>query len=149
MATARQAILVLGGGVVSRLAAITVAGGFNTDAGRAIYLGLTPQLGPNDPDVALAIVPGDEEPRWQGLKGQVAWPIEIQAVAKDDLDDPWTLVEALLEDIKRAMETPDRKIAGWDMTRGRTRTLEREAGTTVVGAGITYVVAYAETWGHP
>lgn len=125
---------------------------FETDAGANVWLGETPGFGENDPDVAIGIVPGDEEPTRNAENVIVELPVEIQAVANADLDEPWLAVEQVLADVKRALELEDRLMGGLlseFMTRGATRTISRQDGSTAVGFGLTYVCVYREKWGHP
>lgn len=136
----------------TRLAAITTANDFQTNAGQHIYIGETPALGPDDEDEALAIVIGDEEPQYQGVNLFIALPIDVQAVVKADLDAPWMTVEAIIGDIKRAVELEDRTLDGLVkrmIQRGPVRALPREPGSTTVGAAVTYVAPFLEGWGTP
>ena len=80
----------------ARLQVIEVANDFLTDAGQHVYLGDTPALGPDDEDAAIAIVVGDEIPRYQGVNLLIALPVEIQAIARATLDEPWMAVEDVL-----------------------------------------------------
>lgn len=149
MASNRESILAA---FLARIGAIQIAKGFATDAGLAVTLGESPQLGPDDPDVMIAIIVNDDDPKFQGLQIMTQLPVSIQALAKADLADPWLAVEALLGDIKRAVELPDRTLGGLvkrQIERGSTRTLPRESGSTVVGAQVTYVCPYTEVWGNP
>jgi hypothetical protein len=159
--TARKTILEA---LKARCEGISVAAGFNTDMGRQVFLGDTVVLGENDLPAAIAIVPADDGLRWQGLKGMGPWPIEIQAVAAMDfrepwlvvdgvvIEDAWLVIEAILQDVKRAVEVLEggkKMIAGYQIERGTNRTIEREPGSSLVGAAVTYYVTYAETWGAP
>ena len=147
MATRRELIL---SEFVERLQKIRTADGYATDAGALILLGQVVALGPDDPPAAIAIVPQDDVPVHQGVQHFIRWPIEIQAIANPELDKAWLMVEAMLGDIKRAVETVDRTLANLvprTIERGATRILPREPGVAVVGVGITYVVPYAESWG--
>ena len=149
MASRRQQVLAA---LVARVQAITVDDGFNTDAGTAVYLGETPMLGPDDPLVAIALIVGDDDPGYQGEHVFVKLPIEIQGVAFADQTDSWMAVEAVIEDIKRAVELEDRslgKLLRSELERGPTRTLRREPGSSTVGAGVTYLAPIAEKWGTP
>lgn len=143
--TNRQRILEA---VMARLQTIQVDAGYITDAGRRIYLGEVVDLGPDDPDDALAVVPLDT----QVLPNRIeVLPVEVQAVAKADLEQPHVAIEQLLADIARAFETADRTLGGLVkyMELGPTRALPREAGSTTVGCGITYSLTYARVWGQP
>jgi hypothetical protein len=136
----------------ARLLAIAAGAQFETDAGATVFVNETPALGPDDPATAIAVVIGEDIPSRSGEHTILELPIEIHALANADLDAPWVAVEAVLADIKRAIELPDRSLGGLvkaRIERGSTRTLEREDGSTTVGAGITYLVPYAEVWGDP
>lgn len=149
MATTRAAIL---GALLARLEAIATTAGYETNAGAHVYLGEVLALGPDDPDVVIGILPQDDAVQWQGVGLFVQWPIEIQAVAKVDVEDGWLTVEAVLGDIKRAVEQEDRMLGGLvkrQLIRDRTITLEREPGSTTMGVGIIYVAPYGEAWGQP
>lgn len=143
--------------VQARLEVITVANGFNSNAGAALFLGFAPDLGEGDPDDALAVLIGqDDLDEFQGKSVSYELPIEIQAIAKltesEELEYPWIRVEQMVQDIKRAFELEDRQFSGALTThieRGNTRTLKRETGSTTVGAGITYVGRLKEAWGAP
>jgi len=146
MPTIRQGI---GAEAVERIATILTANDFETDAGANVFIGSTPELGKDDPDDAIAVVFGDDSVTHQQQKTYLTLPIEIQAVVKVGPSNAWLRLEAILGDIKRAMETADRRIAGYPMRRGTTRTLEREPGSTTAGVGVTYEMDYSEPWGQP
>jgi hypothetical protein len=149
MASRRQLILEA---LSARVAEITISHEFDTDAGLALYLGELVELGPDDPETAIAIVVGVEEPRYQGENLYIALPITIHALARPDLDQPWIAVEQVISDIKRAVELPDRTLGGLvkrQIERGSVVTIERAAGSTVVGMSITYTCPYLEGWGAP
>jgi len=136
----------------ARLKTIRVTDGFNTDAGETVFLGEVADLGPDDPDTALAIVPGDIEVRRdQARKLFVQLPVEIQLVAKVSLDEPWVRIEQMLADVQKAIEVDDELIHGGErsLTYGSERVLPREAGMTTTGAGITYLATWARKWGTP
>lgn len=138
--------------LTTRVQEITVGHGFNTDAGLTVFLGETPQLGPEDPPAAVALVVGDEVPKYQGENVFIELPIGVQALARADLDQPWVTVEALIGDIKRAVELADRTLGGLvrrQIVRGPVVALEREPGSTTVGASVTYFAPYVEAWGNP
>jgi hypothetical protein len=138
--------------IVTRLSAITTAGGFATNAGQLVFLGETQMLGEDDPDTGIAVV--IEPDRVTGSRANVAieLPFEIQALVKVDIDEPHLMVEQVLGDIKKAIELEDRKFGrlfAQDLERGSTRTLPREPGSTTAGAGIQYRGLYQEAWGNP
>lgn len=127
--------------------------GFHTAAGHAVHLGLLPGMGPDDPDEAIAIIPGEEDPRWNAKQVLVLWPIEIHALAKATVRKPWEAVERVIADIKRAVELEDRTFGGLlrrdSIERGAVRAAEREPGSTTVGALVPYTVRILEVWGNP
>lgn len=138
-----------------RVCAIRKSSGFQTDAGATVFLGEAPSLGPDDPDVAIAIVIGEDGGQaYQGEQVLLNLPVEFQALAKACLEHPWRSFEAVLADIKTAVELADRRLGlgrviCHEIERGTTRTLDREEGTDVVGVAITYTVPYTEVWGTP
>lgn len=138
--------------LMARVSQITIANGFETDAGLAVYLGETPALGPDDADQAIAIVMGDQDVTFNREHVRYDWPIDIQALAKADLDSPWITIMQIAGDIKRAVELADRTLGGlvtpW-FVRQTVRTLPREAGSTTVGATVRYVFPVNEIWGTP
>ena len=145
MITRRQAILEA---LVARVQAIAVSHGFNTDAGLTVFLGDAPQLGSDDPPVAIAVVP--RETRIQSERMEIL-PVEIQALAKADIDQPYVAAEAMLSDIVTAVELEDRTLGGLVkfMELGSTRLLPREPGSTTVGTAILYELIYVRVFGIP
>jgi hypothetical protein len=136
----------------TRLGHITIANGFNTDAGDLVFLCERPQLGPDDPVAAVALVVGADEPGHQGEHVVLLLPVSIQAHVKVVADDPWMTVEAIVEDIKRAIETDhdlDGALLPRGLERGSTEPLEREDGSSTVGCGVEYRLRFKERWGAP
>jgi hypothetical protein len=149
MASNRRQILEA---VRERLQAILRSGGYHTDAGALVFLGEAPNLGPDDPAQAIAILVDDDRVIGVKTQVQIELPVSIAALVRADLDTPWLMVEDVLADIKRAIEVPDRqlglgRIVTSRIERGTTRTLERQDGTNVVGATVTYTIPYVEVWG--
>lgn len=154
MLSIRQAIVTE---LLWRLGAIAIASGYQTDAGQQLFAGETPSLGPSDPDAAIALVVRDDLPSDQSGFGVDATgivvtvlPIDVVAVAKADLAQPWVTVEAIIADIRKAIETADRSIGGIltkNLLRGRVRSLPRESGGTVIGATVEYRAIFADEWG--
>lgn len=149
---------------VARLRAIRKVDGFDTDAGLHVHLAEAPAFGPDDPETVIAVVIGDDAPRFQMEKVLNHLPLEVQVLADvsrpEDMEKPWLAIEAVLGDVKRAVELADRRfhveidgktipLLTSELLRGPTRTLPRETGTTVVGAGIAYFAPFAEVWGRP
>jgi hypothetical protein len=143
--------------VKQRLSVITPDNpGFVTDAGQHIFIGVLPKLGPDDPDAAIAILPHDHATGYQLQHVVGEWPIEIIAVANasENRQEPWLLVEDVLADLQRAMETEDRTFAGTISRHdcfevGAAKTFERESASDVVAISQLYVFSVKRVWGHP
>jgi hypothetical protein len=150
MSTKRQLILEA---LKGRVEAIQVVDGFATDAGLSVLLGERPMLGPDDPETAIAILVFNSVVKAQGHKLFIGLPIGLAAIAKADLDAPSVAIEAILGDIKRAVELEDTTLGGLllrSFERGPERTMDRaETGTTTVGVMVMYDLSYCETWGKP
>lgn len=144
---------------LARLAAIVIASGFNTDAGQRVFLNEVPELGEDDPDVAIALVIGQNVIKQQGHKLFIDLPVEVQAIAKiakpGTPGDPWhpfIAAEDVLEDVKRAWELDDMTFEGLlncEMERVEEETAERQPGSSTVGVAIRYRLRYSERWGQP
>lgn len=138
-----------------QLEEITIENGFRTDAGLALYVGMIPELGGDekgDPDLALALIIGEDVITWSGLKAFITVPIETHILAKGTRLESWLRVEAALADVKKASELEDEFLGGLltsRLKRGSTKTRPRESGSLMVGAQIDYEARYAEAWGAP
>jgi hypothetical protein len=136
----------------TRLRTIRAPDGFETDAGQLVFLGEEPVLGPDDPAAAIAIVVGGDEPRYQGQSVVIFLPVEVQAHVRANVDDPWLTIEAVVGDIKKAIET-DHDLGGIllprGLERGTTRPKDRESGSAYVAAGVEYKLLFREQWGAP
>lgn len=138
--------------LVKRLTSIRREDGYHTDAGELVAFGEKPELGEDDPDVAIVLVLGDVENGWQrgGKASLVQLPIEIAALAKASLKTPGMTAELVLEDVRTAIETEDRTFAGTlsdPPEKGPVRTIAREPGTTTVGVSVSYTATLKEGWG--
>jgi hypothetical protein len=148
----------------ARLSWISEQHGYNSNAGKTISMGEQITLGPDDPPAALSIVVGQDSPTVEGGMVRSDVPVEIQAFVPADLAAPLLALERLIADIKVAVEiegndqnaglgaSVDRALNGTlprGLTRGSTRSIPREDGTTVVGASIMYILAFEEGWGKP
>lgn len=138
----------------SRIETIRVANEFATDAGMAVFLGEIPQLGPDDPSQAIAIVMGEQAPTFVGENVRSEWPIEIHGLARSDLDEPWMTAVQIASDIVNAIELPGleaRSLGGlvkpW-IERRSVRAVEREAGSTTVAVAVTYMNPIVTAWGY-
>lgn len=143
--------------LIQRLRTIRATAGYETDAGLYLYWGPV-VLGPDDPQMAIAVVPGTTETNpLQAGKKIIAMPIEIHAVVREDtpqrgtMENSWAQAEAILSDIKRALEVADpefdRLVA--DFTAGEVSPLPRQEGSTMLGLVAEYRVVYTEHWGNP
>ena len=153
MATRRQQIITE---IVSRLKAITKVGFFETDAGQNVFVGEIVRFGENDPDSAITVVVGDETTVSQRVQVIYDFTLDIQALFKAQLDDPWELIEEMIGDIKNAVELEDRTLGGMVNGNGQSglvrvgvTTIPREPGSPVIGASVTYNARCNDTWGSP
>jgi hypothetical protein len=157
----RQAAI---GELVRRLEFITKANGYNTDAGEHMFVGEAPTFGEDDPPEALAVLVEDDSPQAAGGLIRTRTPIEIWAVVPAGLNDPLLAIEAIIADIKEAVEieadgSVDRflGVVGEDgkpygtlprgLERGVIRTIKRREGSTYVGASVEYIANFEERWG--
>lgn len=138
--------------MVARLEEISVANGYRTNVGADVRIGEAPHFGPDDPDEAIALVIGEDRVMYQGANLFIELPMEVHALARADIDDPWAAVEAAIADVKEAVELDDRTLGGLVprmIERGSTRPYAREEGSLAVGAVIPYIAPYKEAWGKP
>ena len=139
--------------VLARVQTIRRVDGYQTDVGATVFFGESPELGESDPEEAAAVVPAsDVIVAIQGTKVTIELPIAIQALARADLAQPWVAVEAVISDIKTAVEVADQTLGGLAprrMRRGSTRPIPRDPGSVTVAAEVPYIVPYDETWGAP
>jgi hypothetical protein len=141
--------------VANRVAAIATENGFNTDAGRSVYVGGMPTLGPDDPDAVIAVIPQGQNSGLTRMHVAGQWPIDIVAVANANAsrDDHALLVEDVLADIQRAMELEDRTLGGLinanDFSVGDTKPYDREQGSSVVAVAQTYSLHVQRVFGSP
>lgn len=149
MTSTRQSALQV---LQARLSEIRVANGYNTDAGERLFIGEQPILGPSDPLASLCIVVRATEPGKQGENVLVRLPVGVQAIVRADSADPWSTIEQVIEDIKRAVER-DHDLGGYlirrGLERGQEEPLDRESGSTFIGAEVEYRLVFAEAWGAP
>ena len=155
-ATGRQLLLEA---YLARLALIKTADGYQTNVGASpsttLVLGESVELGQDDPEAVIAIVVGDEEPRRSDENVYSVLPVEFQALVRVSANGSFSVAylaaEAILSDIKKAIETPDRfaSLVRPRIERGVVRTVPREPGSLTVGVGITYLAPRIEAWGRP
>lgn len=155
--------------IVARLEAIRVENTFTTrdggtdhyrtDAGDRVFLYEVPELGEGDPINAIAVLVDDSDPVLLGGFIEEPLIVEIQALAKADVDpqEPITLspaeaAEELLGDIRRAIEQPNRTLDSLikgEMRLGALRVIPRDPGRTTVGLSQRYEMSFVRTWGQP
>ena len=149
--------------LLNRLGFITKAKGYNTDAGLHIFQGEAPQFGSDDPMEALAVFVGDDSPEMSGGMIRTRVPIEIWATVRADMDAPLMSIEAIIADIREAVEiekdgASDRSLGLFEggpatlptgLDRGPTRPLRREPGSEYVGASQEYTARFESSWGTP
>lgn len=138
--------------VVARLCAIRIEQGYETDAGRRVYLGEQIDLSSDDPPTAIAVVVNDSRPAERGGFVAELLTVECQAIAKADLESPYLAAEWVLRDITAAMEQADRTLGSLlkgEMQVGPVRVVPREPGMTTVAVGISYHLPYTRQWGIP
>jgi hypothetical protein len=154
MTSKRQRILEA---LADRLREIQATNGFETDAGLHLYWGPV-VLGPDDEPLAIAIVPGGTEtnPQQAGKK-IIMMPVQLHAVVREEtpqpntLENTWLQAEAILGDIKRAVELDDLTLGklAVDIAAGEVVPLLREEGGSMLGLQIEYRIIYTEHWGDP
>ena len=142
-----------------RLGTILTENEFQTNVGQKVYFGELPKLGPHDADGAVALIPmEDQVDDAQVGKVSIVLPVNMVAVAKPSLSEPWVIVEQIIADIKKAIESGDRSLGGLlaagknnteGLMRGSTETAPRNSGSEVVAAMVTYGCHYREAWGDP
>jgi hypothetical protein len=138
--------------LLARLAGIQAVNGYQTNAGLKIFENETPALGPDDEPVALALMIQDDRPGYQGERVQIALPVRIEGHASISTDGPWLAAEAVVADIKKAVETDhdlSRTLIDRGLERGTTALLKRADGSTTVGFAVEYVLNFSEPWGAP
>ncbi len=151
--------------LVRRLEFIQLVHGYSCDAGLKILLGETPSFGEGDPQSAIAIAIGRDEPTTSGGLVRSRMPIEIHALVRADMAAPLVATEALITDIRAAVEIEgrdqnailggdasiDRSLDGITLSKGFERgpitPLPREPGSTFVGAIVEYLAIFEEQWG--
>jgi hypothetical protein len=146
----------------ARLARISTANGFQTNSGQLVFLAENPMLGEADPEAAIWLRILGDIPGHQMKNIVLRLPVEVCAIAKANLSDPWSTVEAVIADLKTgverdrssAMGEPDHSFGGLlahsrGLVRGSTTPLPREDGSTFVGASVGYGLDYVERWGTP
>ena len=135
-----------------RLRRITIANGFDTDAGQYVFLGEKVVLSTDDATQAIAIeIEGsavEDDAGFGPAIGQdlsLRMSMSVQAIASADLDEPWIAADQVLSDIKKAMENPDvdswpDAVKDFGPAEQRDDTLKREEGSATNGAVANYEI---------
>lgn len=149
MSTRQDALRVL----KERLEGITVANGFQTDAGLTLFVGEHPVFGPADPEASIALLPQADVPGSQMQNVFTVLPVLVEVIVKASATEPWDTIEAIIADVKTAVET-DHDLDGTlakprGLQRGPTKPYDREAGSEFVGASVEYQLSLVEGWGRP
>jgi len=136
----------------TRLEQILVANDFQTDAGKRVFFAEAPTLGPDDEPAAIAIFPQEDQPGYQGEQVAIVLPVRVEANVRADSENPGATVEAVIADIKKAVELDHdlgRTVSQRGLERGTTAPFDREEGSAFVGAAVTYLLRFPEVWGRP
>jgi hypothetical protein len=130
----------------ARCQTITRAAGYATNAGDHVIVGELLDLGPDDVTQAIALLLNEDIPG----QPMTTVPLEISGLTFADLEEPWLAAEAILGDIRKALETADKTLGGLvkSMSKGSVRPYPRQPGSTVVGVTITYQLTMVDPWGH-
>jgi len=137
---------------IARLQKILIADGYQTNAGQLVFIGERPTLGPDDPDASIDVVVGADEATYQGENVALRLPVTVRAVVKATRESAWSTVEAVISDIKTAVETDhdlDRLLSPRGLERGPVEPRDREPGDEIIGVGIQYSFRFSERWGAP
>lgn len=145
------------GALAARLAQISVAGGYNTDAGLHVFRGRA-FLDPSTEVPALTVVENDE----QGTDAEVTGTLvrettayQVQGLVRADRDNPLDAGHELLADIKRALfkapEGPEfeQLIAGATLAYTGRQVLSREEGQSFAEVSVSLEVTHSERYGNP
>lgn len=138
--------------VRGRLSGILVADGFQTNAGQNVLVGMVPSFSPDDPTQAIALLIDKDEPSYQGEAVVIRVPLVVHACVRADVSDPCVAAEAVIADIKKAIET-DHDLGKLALARGLERGVVsaaiREQGSEYVAGSVEYRITYREVWGNP
>ena len=131
-------------------------------AEKEVLVGRLPRLGPDDPEVGVAIMPGDDFPDEELQRSYRRWEIEVLVLARkgDWIDFEETLFEPVMAAIEDDRASPARVTVGattkpgstlGGLCRGLVREtvtpVERVEGTRAEGLTIAYSLAYRSSPG--
>ena len=147
----------LAAAINARIAAISVANGYNTDIGALVYRG---KRTANEDKVPFAfIIEGDDQVVEQnGMQARVVVSYAVEGHAACDPDNPNDTVHLIVADLKRAIFGGDVTYGGLVVKRSgaepglryQGRTVgEREDGAKIVGAGVLFTCEILEDLPNP
>lgn len=136
--------------ITARLAAISIANGYNTEIGARVYRGKRRLVEDDVPGCVL--IEGDDIPQGDALRSvSIEQRYIIEAHAQCDVNNPNDMAHLLIADMKKAIFSVDpsfgrmvKRIA----YKGRTIS-PREDGTAIVAAGIEIAVWFVEDLTSP
>lgn len=143
--------------VEDRLETILVAGGYNTDAGQNVFLGVR-RINPNelaDGSVVLNVFDTDDEVDETTAYGDeeihVTLRITVEAYIRDLTEQGTRLAHLVMQDIKTAVLTSDRTLGGLTVDFGYDgRSVEYpDPGGDTLTVSVDFVTTYAEAYGAP
>lgn len=136
--------------IVARLEAISVVGGYNTDAGDQVHLGRRGFDAESDTFPLLSVFSGAEQVE-RLTAGRYRCTREIRITGYvDDTTTPTVALEELVEDVQRAVEQADETLGGLVHSLEYTGLDEpepRDDGGTVSGVVVTYSIEYDREYG--
>ena len=138
---------------------ILIAHDCRTDLGANVQMGEAKTFGPDDPRQVLVIRPRQAVVESQQLRVRyMSLAVDVAIVLAPDVEEPWAIVEDGLADIKEALELDtgiliDLLTGGRDNATGMRlvseESYERQSGSDVSGAVLSYLFHYRETFGAP
>ena len=129
---------------------------------KEVLVGRLPRLGQDDPEVGIAIMPGDDFPDEELQRSYRRWEIDVHVLARkgDWIDFEETLFEPVMTAIEDERASPSRVTVGTAKKPGSTlgglcsglvretvTPVERVEGTRAEGVTIAYSLAYRSSPG--
>jgi len=135
--------------IISRLEAITVSSGYNTDSGDQVYAGI--RVFQDDVSFpVITVFTGSEfveKLTYNSYRSDRT--INIECYVKDEIT-PTISLEQLIEDVQQAMEQADISLGGIVEVLDYTGIEEIElpdGGSNIAGVRITYLITYQRQYG--
>ena len=117
-----------------------------------VLIGRLPKLGPDDKDLAISILPGEDAPDEDAPRVRRQWEIAITVIRRAgedddvwlDLEDQFATVMTAIEGTRTGGTPPGTSLGGRcsALIRGSVVPIERTEGTRAEGAEITYTLAF-------